>query len=106
MFSDRSPLAQMVCMVALSASMGSTAPPADAAINQVQRYCTSSWSRAGIDRQDWQDCTQEAIMHLLTRVPADRLPTVFADRASDERRELHRAVWRTVQRWRRAPRSQ
>ncbi len=45
-------------------------------------------------------------MHLLSRVPAERLPVVFDDRDSSERRELHRAVWRTVQRWRRAPRLQ
>src|SRR5262245_62888862 len=106
MFRDRSPVTQMVCMVAMSAAMGAPALGNESSINQVQRYCTSSWSRAGIDRQDWQDCTQEAMMHLLSRVPAERLPVVFADRESSERRELHRAVWRTVQRWRRTPRIQ
>jgi RNA polymerase sigma factor (sigma-70 family) len=45
-------------------------------------------------------------MHLLSRVPPERLPIVFAERDSTERRELHRAVWRTLQRWRRAPKSQ
>ncbi len=46
------------------------------------------------------------MLRLLTRVPRERLDVVFEDAESPERRELHRAVWRTVQRWRRAPRSQ
>jgi RNA polymerase sigma factor (sigma-70 family) len=98
----------MVCMVALGAALGGAADARgeNLAIDQVQRYCTTSWSRAGIHRQDWPDCTQEAIMHLLARVPAERLPVVVQERDSSERRELHRAIWRTVQRWRRAPRSQ
>lgn len=101
-----SPMTKMVCMAALTASMvgGASAAAGETAINQVQRFCTTSWSRAGVARQDWQDCTQEAIMHLLSRVPPERLPIVFAERDSSERRELHRAVWRTLQRWRRAPR--
>ena len=106
---NQSPMSKMVYMAALTASMvggAASAEAGDAAINQVQRYCTTSWSRAGIAKQDWHDCTQEAIMHLLSRVPADRLPVVFAERDSSERRELHRAVWRTLQRWRRAPRPQ
>lgn len=73
-------------------------------IDQVQRYCTTSWRNAGIDPQDWSDCTQEAISELLERVPGDRLDAAFDESESPERRELKRAIWRTIQRWRRAER--
>lgn len=95
------------CAVAVAAAVGST--PANAksesrAIEQIERYCAVSWRNAGIDHQDWPDCTQEALLDLLQRVTRGRLSTAITDAGSGERRELNRSVWRTAQRWRRRPR--
>ena len=95
------------CAAAVAASVSLAAAPASAApqvLDKVQRYCAVSWRHAGIHPQDWSDCTQDAIAQLLERVPQDRLEAAFGDADSSERRELKRAIWRTAQRWRRAPR--
>ena len=95
------------CAAALAASVGlvAAAAPAEAkTLDQVERYCATSWRNAGIHPQDWCDCTQEAITELLERVPQERLDAVLHDGETPERRELKRAIWRTIQRWRRAPR--
>jgi RNA polymerase sigma factor (sigma-70 family) len=92
---------------AIAASVGlgvSAAPARTTTLDQVERYCATSWRNAGIHPQDWSDCTQEAITRLLERVPQNRLDSAFHDGETPERRELKRAVWRTIQRWRRAPR--
>jgi RNA polymerase sigma factor (sigma-70 family) len=92
---------------AIAASVGlAHAPgqPEARTIDQVERYCATSWRNAGIHPQDWSDCTQEAIVRLLERVPQSRLDAALHDEETPERRELKRAVWRTIQRWRRAPR--
>lgn len=95
------------CAAAIAASVGlAAAPPHPPVLDQVERYCSTSWRHAGIHPQDWADCTQEAIVQLLERVPQERLEAAFQDDESQERRELKRAIWRTVQRWRRAPRFQ
>ena len=73
------------------------------AIQQLERYCTASWRNAGIDRQEWQDCTQQTLAELLQRVSRRRLVKAICDASSPERRELNRTVWRMVQRWRRSP---
>jgi RNA polymerase sigma factor (sigma-70 family) len=95
------------CAAAIAASVGLAAAPSagqNTALDQVQRYCSTSWRNAGIHPQDWQDCTQEAIAQLLERVPQERLDTALKNGETPERRELKRAIWRTIQRWRRAPR--
>ena len=74
------------------------------AIQQIERYCTASWRNAGIDPQEWQDCTQQTLTELLQRVSRCRLAKAIGDASSPERRELNRTVWRMVQRWRRSPR--
>jgi RNA polymerase sigma factor (sigma-70 family) len=92
---------------AIAASVGlavQSAPAQAKTLDQVERYCASSWRNAGIHPQDWSDCTQEAITRLLERVPQDRLNAAFYDGETPERRELKRAIWSTIQRWRRAPR--
>jgi RNA polymerase sigma factor (sigma-70 family) len=93
---------------AIAASVGlavQVAPAQEKALDQVERYCASSWRNAGIHPQDWSDCTQEAITRLLERVPQNRLDAAFHDAETPERRELKRAIWSTIQRWRRAPRT-
>jgi RNA polymerase sigma factor (sigma-70 family) len=91
--------------IAASVGLAVQAAPAQAnALDQVQRYCTSSWRNAGIHPQDWSDCTQEAITRLLERIPQGRLNAAFYEQETPERRELKRAIWSTIQRWRRAPR--
>lgn len=91
--------------IAASVGLAVQAAPAQAkTLDQVERYCASSWRNAGIHPQDWSDCTQEAITRLLERVPQNRLDAAFHDGETPERRELKRAIWRTIQRWRRAPR--
>ena len=73
-------------------------------VDQIQRYCAVSWRKAGIARPEWSDCTQQAFLHLLERVARGDLTHALADATSTERRELNRAIWRTVQRWRRTKR--
>ena len=95
------------CAAAVAASVGLAASPASAepqVLDKVQRYCAVSWRHAGIHPQDWADCTQEALAQLLERVPQERLGAALGNAESPERRELKRAIWRTAQRWRRAPR--
>ena len=99
--------AMAACAAAIAASVGLAGAPAHAegkALDQVERYCATSWRNAGIHPQDWSDCTQEAISELLERVPQERLDAVLRDGETPERRELKRAIWRTIQRWRRTPR--
>lgn len=95
------------CAAAIAASVGLAGSPTTVqarTLDQVERYCSTSWRNAGIHPQDWSDCTQEAIAQLLERIPQERLGAVLEDSESPERRELKRAIWRTIQRWRRAPR--
>lgn len=92
---------------AIAATVGLAVPASPArakTIDQVERYCATSWRNAGIHPQDWSDCTQEAISQLLERVPQNRLDAALDEKETPERRELKRAIWRTIQRWRRAPR--
>jgi DNA-binding NarL/FixJ family response regulator len=72
-------------------------------IAQLERYCTASWRNAGIRRDEWEDCTQQALLEMLELVSAGGLPLSIDDKQSAERRELNRTVWRLVQRIRRTP---
>jgi len=94
------------CAVAVAAAVGAapvTAKAETKAIEQIQRYCSASWRNAGIDQQEWPDCTQQALAELLERVSRPGLGDAIQDAGSPERRELNRTVWRTIQRWRRSP---
>lgn len=93
----------VACAAAMGGSAAATASELDA-IDKIKRYCTASWCNAGINQQDWTDCTQQAITELLERVSRDGLNTAIATADSKERRELTRSVWRTTQRWRRSTR--
>jgi DNA-directed RNA polymerase specialized sigma24 family protein len=73
-------------------------------ITSIERYCAASWQQAGIASQDWEDCTQQVFLDLLQRTSRDRLAEAIHQTESRERRELNRAIWAAVQRWRRAHR--
>lgn len=90
-------------MVAASVGGGSSLPAAveNGAIDQIQRYCATSWRNARIAREDWADCTQEAFAGLLGRIPRARIGAAIYDGSSEERRELNRSIWCTIKRWQR-----
>ncbi len=94
--------------VVLATSLGSAAAEAQEsrAIESIDRYCQASWRNARIDRQDWEECTQQTFVELLDRVSRDRWAEAISNNQSSERRELNRSIWRIAQRWRRAPRFQ
>lgn len=97
------------CAVAFATAMGGSALATGGeleTINKIERYCTVSWRNAGISRQEWDDCTQQALVELLDRISQEGLSEAIGNVESHERRELNRTVWRTVQRWRRRPRPQ
>jgi DNA-directed RNA polymerase specialized sigma24 family protein len=73
-------------------------------ITSIERYCTTSWRQAAVAAQDWDDCTQQVFLDLLNRITRDRLAEAIQEAKSHERRELNRAIWATVQRWRRTRR--
>ncbi|MFP6764713.1 MAG: sigma-70 family RNA polymerase sigma factor, partial [Planctomycetaceae bacterium] len=73
-----------------------------AILRKVQSYCLRSWLNAGIPRQDWDDCTQDVYLRLLSRLPGNELSIAIDEPDSVARRELNRAVWATSQRCRRA----
>jgi DNA-directed RNA polymerase specialized sigma24 family protein len=105
---DRSFSLACAFAVAAAAAVSSTSVAAQddqRALSQIQSYCTVSWQRAGIDPQDWEDCTQQAILELLEQIGADRLPRAVDDADSGERDHLRRCVWRITKRWKRRPRA-
>jgi RNA polymerase sigma factor (sigma-70 family) len=83
---------------------GAQAGEEPAALEGLQKYCAASWRNAGITKQDWPDCTQEAMAILLERISRKQLSHAIQNGQSPERRELNRSIWCTIQRWRRAPR--
>ena len=97
------------CAVAFAAAMGGSNAATSSeleTIDKIERYCTVSWRNAGISQQEWDDCTQQALVELLDRISREGLSEAVENVESRERRELNRTVWRTVQRWRRRPRPQ
>ncbi len=83
------------------ASAAESAVERESSVEQVGKYCTTSWRNAGIPAADWEDCTQEAFAELLGRVGGNGMTVAIDVPDSDERRELNRTVWCVVQRWRR-----
>jgi DNA-directed RNA polymerase specialized sigma24 family protein len=95
------------CAVALAtavATPGQGVAVEARAIQQIERYCTTSWRNAGIRQQDWEDCTQQALVELLTCLSQADLQIAIEQPDSEARRELNRAIWRLVQRCRRQTR--
>lgn len=100
-------LAWAACAVAVAAAVSPGSAPSQAeAVEQIQRYCATSWQRAGIHHQDWDDCTQDAFAGLLERIGTAQLPLAVSDPLSPARQELKRSVWCTVKRWQRNVRTE
>jgi DNA-directed RNA polymerase specialized sigma24 family protein len=92
------------CAVAFATAVsapGATPAGETRAIQKIERYCTTSWRNAGIRPQEWEDCTQQALVELLSSMPSSELLVAIEQPESEARRELNRAVWRLVQRSRR-----
>ncbi len=70
-------------------------------LKKIRAYCSRSWQNAGINHQEWSDCTQQVFARLLERVDRDRFLIAIEDSESPERRKLNRAIWATSQRSRR-----
>lgn len=93
-------LKRATCAALIAATFA--VPVSAESIASIERYCTSSWRQAGIPMHDWEDCTQDTMLELLSRVPHKQLAHAIEKPQSSERRELMRSVWCVAQRWRRA----
>ena len=71
-------------------------------VQQIQRYCTASWRNANVPRAEWGDCSQQVFCELLQRVHRRHLELAISQVETDERRELHRAIWRIIKRQQRS----
>ena len=71
-------------------------------LQAIRQYCSSSWRQAGIPEHEWEDCTQDTLVELMTRLDADGMATAIQSPDTPERRELMRCVWCITQRWRRS----
>lgn len=100
---SKNPILQTAtCAALIAASL--TVPVSAEAISSIERYCTSSWRQAGIPINEWEDCTQDTMLELLSRMPQQKLVEAIENPKSSERRELMRSVWCVAQRWRRSAR--
>jgi hypothetical protein len=93
------------CAAVIGGCLGTTVtdPVADVAtIASIETYCASSWQRANIPRQDWNDCSHHAMVRLLSRVSQDAWAEAINNVHSRHRRELNRCIWATTQWWRRS----
>ncbi len=93
-------LKRATCAALIAATFA--VPVSAESISSIERYCTSSWRQAGIPLHEWEDCTQDTMLELLSRVPKHRLASAIDRPESSERRELMRSIWCVAQRWRRA----
>jgi DNA-binding CsgD family transcriptional regulator len=99
------PLASCAAVITACYATAVTDGAADAAtIQSIDSYCAASWRRASIPRQDWDDCSQQAFVRLLSRVTQDGLAEAIENAGSQQRRELNRCIWATTQWWRRSQR--
>ncbi|QDS96317.1 hypothetical protein FF011L_51250 [Roseimaritima multifibrata] len=76
------------------------------AIEQIQRFGTTSFRNAGMPASEWRDSTQQLVVELLERLPRRDLASPLPQQPSETRQELNRAVWRIVKRWKRQRRHQ
>ena len=93
--------ATCAALLAASFAVGSVEAEAES-LSSIERYCKTSWRQAGIPQDQWEDCTQEAMAELLSRVSRSNLGHAIKHATSAERRQLMRSVWCVAQRWRRA----
>ncbi len=83
----------MVLGTALS-TLGATsaeAPASAQTLNDLSRYCTACWKNARLPADCWSDCTQEVLVRLLERVPAQEWGRMLRVEG-EERREFLRAI--------------
>jgi hypothetical protein len=93
------PLATCAAVITACGGTAVTVGAVDAAtIQSIDNYCAASWRRANIPRQDWDDCSQQAFVRLLSRVSRDGLADAIEHAHSQHRRELNRCIWATTQR--------
>ena len=95
------PSAQAATGAAAAATAAVSQVSESVILRKIRAYCSRSWQNAGINHQEWSDCTQQVFARLLERVDRDRLLIAIEDSESPERRELNRAIWATSQRSRR-----
>lgn len=95
------PAAQAATGAAAAATAAVSQVSESVILRKIRAYCSRSWQNAGINRQEWSDCTQQVFARLLERVDRDRFLIAIEDAESSERRELNRAIWATSQRSRR-----
>ena len=93
--------AQAATGIAAAATAAVSQVSESVVLKKIQAYCSRSWQNAGINHQEWSDCTQQVFARLLERVDRGRLLIAIEDSESPERRELNRAIWATSQRSRR-----
>lgn len=93
--------AQAATGVAAAATAAVSQVSESTILRKIRAYCSKSWRNAGINHQEWSDCTQQVFARLLERVDRDRLLIAIEDAESPERRELNRAIWANSQRSRR-----
>ena len=93
-------LKSATCAALIAASFA--VPVSADAVSSIERYCTSSWRQAGIPMHDWEDCTQDTMLELLSRLPQQKVIAAIEKPKSSERRELMRSVCCIAQRWRRS----
>ena len=98
--------ATCAALIAASIAIGQDARASSSSIDSIERYCRTSWKQAGIPQQEWEDCTQETLAELLSRLPEKQLSSAIDEPKSQGRRELMRSVWCVLQRWRRATKKQ
>ena len=87
---------------AASLLVGSCLALKSSSIETLQKYCLTSWRQAGISAEDWDDCTHDVVVELLSRLPKTQVHRAIDMPDSEERRELVRSIWCVTQRWRRA----
>jgi DNA-directed RNA polymerase specialized sigma24 family protein len=99
------PLSACAAVIVGCLGTATTEQSVDAAtVESIDNYCAASWQRANIPRQDWDDCSQQAFVRLLTRVSRERWTDAINNAQSRHRRELNRCIWATTQWWRRSHR--
>lgn len=92
------------CAALMAASLA--VPVNSQAVTSIERYCTTSWRQAGIPMHDWEDCTQDTLLELLSRLQPKQIEDAIQRPMSSERRELMRSIWCVSQRWRRGSKRQ
>ena len=71
--------AQAATGIAAAATAAVSQVSESVVLKKIQAYCSRSWQNAGINHQEWSDCTQQVFARLLERVDRDRLLIAIED---------------------------